>query len=176
MDPWLPLVGVALGGLMSYGLTVLGDRQRHERATIASWREKKLASYAEFLRDAKRVRVMAQRVASGIGLESNAAPLPREDGLRLLAEAETDRTLSFEVVSLLGSVDTVMAGRELNRTVWSLERSVRGVSAGADANTWTEAMERYHRAIDDFNRCARRDLGIGGPYEDRPTEHWPTVP
>lgn len=175
MDPWLPLIGVALGGVMSYGLTMLGDRQRHERATVSSWREKKLASYAEFLRDAKRVRVISQRVASEMGLESNAAPLVREDGLRLLAETETDRTLSFEVVCLLGSAETVLAGRELNRTVWALERSVRGLSSGADASTWADAMERYHRAIDNFNKCARRDLGIGGSYEDRPTEHWPTV-
>jgi hypothetical protein len=175
MELWLPLIGVALGGIMSYGVTALGDRQRNETATLALWREKRLTSYAEFLRDAKRVRVMAQRVASAMGLERNAPPLPREEGLRLLAEAETDRTLIFELVSLLGSAETVMAGRELNRTLWALERSVRGSSSEVDATRWTEAMERHHRAVDTFNRCARRDLGIKGPYQDRPAEDWPVV-
>jgi hypothetical protein len=71
--------------------------------------------------------MLSQRIAASVGLDGRAQPLTREEGLPLLAAAEATRSVSTEMVALLGSGETVSALGELNRAVWRMEWFARGL-------------------------------------------------
>ena len=171
----ITLSAVLLGAFMSYLATTLAERSRHRKALALEWRQRKLESYRQYLVDAKQVRMIAQRIAAGVGLDDQAEPLTRPDGVPLLVEADRTRGVSFEMVTLLGNAHTVLAGRELNRAIWRLEWFARGRLRDDDTSGWHAAMRRYHQAIHTFNASVRHDLGVPGEYAVRRTEGSPRL-
>jgi hypothetical protein len=169
------LVGVVLGAATSYAVTALGERSRYRRSLDAEWRERRFQTYKGYLAEVKRARMLAQRIAAGVGLDDQAEPIDRESGLLLLAEADEARGTSFEAVGLLAGSGTILAGRALNRAVWRLGWFARGRFDDLDRRGWRQSLESYHAAIDFFHDCVRQELDIRGPYLHRETEPSPLI-
>jgi hypothetical protein len=167
IDQFFTLGGVALGATLSYIVTVMSERTRRRWDLNRQWNDKRLEAYAQYAEAIKHKCMLAQRIAVSAGLDVRAQPLDREDGLRLLAEAEALRGVSYEKVVLLGSHDTVGALYELNRASWRLGWFARGQLNDDDRAGWDEAMRAYTKAFDRFHRCARSDLDVPGAYFSR---------
>jgi hypothetical protein len=133
LGPVLAHVGVIIGAGLSYLFTTLGEHRRERWALGREWRERKLQAYGRYLGDVKRMRDLAQRIAAHVGLDDQAFPLPREQGIDQLAEANMARSSSYETVALLGAPDVVEAARELNRAVWRLDWLARGLLDDSDS-------------------------------------------
>lgn len=165
-DQFFTLAGVAVGVVSSYLVSTLTERTRHRWEVASDWRGKKLEAYARYVSDVKHVATLAQRIAAGVGLDDRPQALTRKDGLPLLASAETTRSVSTEMVALLGSEETISALSDLNRAVWRLEWFARGLR-DENREGWEEDMRAYKQAINVFHECARRDLDVPGAYLPR---------
>ncbi|MEV6633209.1 hypothetical protein AB0M54_20915 [Actinoplanes sp. NPDC051470] len=175
LGPVLALIGVVVGGALSFIFAFVGESRRERWALRREWRERKLQAYSGYLADCKRLRDLAQRLAAGVGLDDQAPPLPRSENLEPLAEANMARSASFETVSLVGGKDVVEAGRRLNVALWRLEWFARGFLDDTDTVGWSEAMAGYFAAINDFHRCARCDLAVAGEFSPRTAETSPRI-
>jgi hypothetical protein len=163
------LLAVLLGAVSSYLASTLSERARHRRDVERHWREQRLEAYVDYINDVKQMRVTARRIAAGAGFEINAPALSREEGLPLLAEIESQRSISGERVALMSDEATIMAQRELNRTVWKLEWYARGLLDDTDIDGWNQAERECKAAMHAFHDCVRRTLGVPGrrvPRED----------
>jgi hypothetical protein len=157
------LAGVALGALGSYLVGALGERTRHQRELAMGWEGRKFDSFVTYINDVKAMSVIARRMAVTLGLDDTAPDaLDREEGARLLTDAETRRTVSMEMLRLLADVETISAAQRLNETVWWLEWVARGRKSNVTAEEWREATDRFMAAFDAFHGCARRELGVPG--------------
>ncbi|GAB2806281.1 hypothetical protein GCM10027176_09080 [Actinoallomurus bryophytorum] len=165
------LLGVALGAFSSYLVSFLGERTRYRRDISGHWTERKLESYARYLSDAKYMSTLTRRVAASVGLDDQALALSRDEGLPLLAEAETKRGLSSEVVSLIGGKATVEAHRRVNKALWRMEQLARGLIKGSGREEWVQARREYVNAMNDFHENARLDLIVPGEYTPRDTKY-----
>jgi hypothetical protein len=88
----------------------------------------------------------------------------------LLAEAETRRGLSSEVVTLTGGEAVIEAHRKVNQTLWRMEWFARGLVEDASRENWDRVRREYVNAINNFHECARRDLIVPGEYLPRDHE------
>lgn len=98
-----------------------------------------------------------------------ADPLRPDDGLPLLADAESLRAAEWESVLLVGDAATIATARRWHETIWTIELLVR--EGPVDAEMWTKAHRLASAARDAFYEGARRDLGIEG--ELPPSGEWP---
>ena len=154
------MAGVALGALASYLATALTQRARSQRDLASRW-EGRFDTYASYVSDVKQQGILANRISASLGLHTRVTcPLEPAEGLELLAEAASRRSLSSERAALLAGKDTLEAIRVLNDAVWLLECYARGAVQNADTPTWETAFEAYHQALDAFHRSARAELGI----------------
>jgi hypothetical protein len=171
----LTLVAVLIGALASFLSTSWLNRSQHRSDLDRSWRLTRLESYRNYLRDAKTMRTIAQRMAAGVGLDDQAAPLERAVSSDALAQADADRSAAYEMVALTGSCETLAAAHILNRALWRLDWFARGRLDDNDRPGWQEAMRAYMVAIDAFHEAARRDMGVPGAYRRREPEIPPNV-
>jgi hypothetical protein len=116
----------------------------------------------------KSLTLIANRLCALRGLGSLAQPIPEDEGLTRLAEAETRRGEVWEQVLLLGDPDTIAAARFWHERVWELVLLTRG--RDATAPSWAETMKEMQRARAAFYKSARRNLGVIG---DVPAAPWP---
>lgn len=155
------LIGVLVGAIATFGATFVTDRARWQREQSARWDVRRADVYAEYGFALKNVLYIATRMAAAERPEISASmlndPLPREEGLGLLGDAERDRGVKWESVLLLGSEEVVEAGRRWHQSVFSLQAIARGTS-NAD---WTSAVAEVSRERGRFYEAARRDLGLG---------------
>jgi hypothetical protein len=164
------LSGVAVGALSSYLVTSLNERARSIREVAKRWEARKFETYAAYVSDVKQQVVVANRTSATLGLHYRVtSPLMPEEGLPLLAELATRRTVSSER-ALLASEETLVAIRHLNDATWQMECFARSVIEDATTSGWEQAFRAYHEALDAFHRCARAELGVPGRLVDRPTE------
>lgn len=161
------LLGVAVGAAASFVASTFSERVRYRRELSKQWTDRRLASYARYIEDIKYMSVLSRRIAASAGLEDRAAPLSRQDGLPLLAEAETRRSYSAEMVTLMSSRETVEALRQVNVRTWRLERYARGLLGDEDRDDWIRSSRELHEALDNLHECIRRDLGIPGKLARR---------
>lgn len=173
IGPLLALAGVVVGALLSYLLATLGERRRERWALRREWRERRLQTCVAYVADVKRMRSIAQRMAADVGLDDQAPPLPRNDGLDLLAEANMARGSSFETLALIADRNLVEAARALNRAVWRLEWFARGLLDDTDLEGWRIAVRDYFHAINLFHEHARHELGVMGKASSREGEGSP---
>jgi hypothetical protein len=171
--PLAALAGVVIGAVLSFVFTYFGERRREEWALAREWRERTLEACAAYLADVKLMRDIAQRVAADVGLDDQAPALSRGAGLDSLAEANMARSRSYEAVTLISGAETIIAARELNRVIWRLEWFARGLLDDTDVAGWEEAVHQYHRAMNAFHLCVRRELGISSEFSPRRSEPSP---
>ncbi|WP_200871679.1 hypothetical protein [Actinomadura welshii] len=169
MDQAPALAGVIIGALGSYLTSSLTERARWRRTRTERWDEKKFEIYANYANALKTQIGIGQRIAAHRGLAYTVDPLEPEEGMRLLAQAESRRQAEWEAVLLVGDAETVAAARAWHEGVWNIGLWVRGLKD--DQEGWVAAVQRVSRARDDFYSCARRDLGIAGPPP--PSGPWP---
>jgi hypothetical protein len=158
------LLGVLLGAGLSYLAGWARERAKYRRDLSQRWEERKLDAYVAYISDVKQMRAIARRIA-GDSIPDPGLPiaLSREVGLPLLGEAEARRSVSAEVVALVGGADVISALRTLNQAVWRLEWFARG-KLEDDGTAWQAAEAAYSGAINTFQECARRDLNVPGLY------------
>lgn len=171
------LAGVALGAVASYLATALTERARSRRDLASRWEGRRFDTYAGYVSDVKQQGILANRISASLGLHTRVtSPLEPAEGLGLLAEAASQRSLSSERAALLAGEDTLEAIRVLNDAVWLLECYARGAVRDADTRTWEAAFEAYHQALDAFHRSARTELGAPGHFALRLSDKRPSDP
>lgn len=161
------LLGVMVGAISSYVVSTLGEQARYRREVTSQWTQRRLESYVQYLNDVKYMSIVARRVAAGVGLDDHAPPLSQQEGLPLLAEAETRRSSTGEMVALMSDRETVVSMRKLNQTLWRLEWFARGLLKDEDRQSWKQSVREYDAALENFGGCVRRNLGISGEYLTR---------
>ncbi|MFI6938573.1 hypothetical protein ACIBI4_04825 [Streptomyces sp. NPDC050418] len=158
----LPLVGVAVGAVVSLAVSAINERTRWRRQQSVRWDERRLNAYAEYAHAVKELSSHYKALAIARGLTSGYTPLEETDDLlRELTAAEVRRSALAETLWLLGDVDSNTAAVKLNHALWHLEWLARGVPTAGVA-TWDEAYLEFRQARQDFVQAARTDLGVRG--------------
>jgi hypothetical protein len=166
----ITLLGVLLGAASSYLVGSARERVGYRRDLDQRWSERKLDAYVTYLSDIKQMRIIARRMLRDTMLDPNLPiALTKEEGLPLLAEAEARRSVSAELVLLVGSEEVISALHVLNQAVWRMEWFARGLIDNTDDDAWERAHTEYATAIDSFQECARRDVRVPGSYVPRDT-------
>ena len=166
----ITLAGVAVGALLSFTLSAIGDRARWRRDKAVRWDPQRMTVYAEYGFAVRQmyeiVLAVAMRRGYGRGPSRPVAP----DAETALAEAEAERAARFEAVLLIGNHQTVDAARRWHHAVWHLECFARGRLTGH--TEWDAAMREFGAARAEFYRAARRDLGIADGLPPTTTPAW----
>ncbi|MFE6638069.1 hypothetical protein ACFVFT_24985 [Streptomyces tendae] len=163
------LIGVVIGSLGSYMTQSLTERRRWKRQRDERWDEKRFETYGRYANALKAQLRIAQRIGAGLGFSDVVDPLGRDEGLSLLAEAESNRATEWESVLLVGDAATIAAARSWHEMVWTIELLIR--EGPVDAAMWTKAHRLASAARDAFYVSARGDLGING--SPPPPGQWP---
>lgn len=150
------LLGVLLGALATYGATAVGERSRWRREQLARHEERRLAAYSGYALTVKQEMSVILRLAAARGLPGVLETVEEQEGARLVAEAESDRTAVWESVLLVGSEAAVLAGREWHGAVGVMFRVASGL---AEADQWPEAIRRTSSARRQFYTVVRAEVG-----------------
>ncbi|MCT9082092.1 hypothetical protein [Streptomyces fulvoviolaceus] len=158
----LPLVGVAIGAVVSLAVSAVNERTRWRRQQSVRWDERRLNAYAEYAHTVKELVNRYRGLAVARGLTTGSTQLePTDAVLEELAAAETHRSALAEALWLLGDVESNTAAVKLNHALWHLEWLARGIPTSGNA-TWSEAYLEFRKAREDFLKAARCDLGVRG--------------
>ena len=171
----LTLAGVAMGALAAFATAVATERSRWKREQSVRWDDRRMAAYADYGDAVKKLVHLSYRVLVAQGLPANVDPFPGEEGLQQLAAAELERAARWEAVLLLGSADTITAGRNWHHEAWTLQWMVR--SNSQDVELFKQTYVRADNARFGFYEAARADLGVRGSLpEVKWSEHGPLNP
>ncbi|MEU2257425.1 hypothetical protein ABZ540_30060 [Nocardia xishanensis] len=160
---------MVLGAGSTFAATTLTERAKWRRSQDTRWDDKRLTAYSEYANALKQYVQISYRLAAARGYPAVALPIDIEVGLQALAEAESEKTIKWEGVLLLGSPAAVAAARAWNRAAWELGWAARGHVIEP-----AEYVRRYSemgRRRNEFYECARADLGVRSgelPPGDRP--------
>jgi hypothetical protein len=126
-----------------------------------------MEAYASYGLTVKRLILIANRLSAGRNLGPKAQPLPMDEGLEQLAQAELDRAAAWEQVLLVGDPATIAAARSWHECAWELEHFARGDRTGSQE--WAATYSAANDARAEFYRNARHDLGVAGvpPAQER---------
>ncbi|MBT2488735.1 hypothetical protein J7E96_09395 [Streptomyces sp. ISL-96] len=163
------LIGVVVGSAGSYTAAALIERNRWRRGRAERWDEKRFEIYTGYANTLKTQIRIAQRLGAARGFQTVLDPIDVDEGMRLLADAESKRSAEWEAVLLIGDADTVKAARAWHESVWIYELYARGQRT--DFEGWAQAESQVSAARDEFYACARRDLSVPGPPP--PSGNWP---
>jgi hypothetical protein len=177
MNSWavqlLTLLAVALGALASFVSTRALDRSRWRREEALRWDTKRLEVYGDFASAIQRHINIAWRVCAGIGLPTTSQPLAAEVGLPALATAESELSVQFERILLLGSPDVTLAATNWRHEAWHLDWFARQLRS--DTAEFVKATQDRREARRRFYSAARADLGVASgdiPAEVEETDAW----
>lgn len=158
------LVGVVLGGALSFTVTYISERVNWFRNQMVRWDERRLSAYADYSNSVKDMVALACSIAAGRGQDTGYEPLdPSAENLAKLAEAARRRTVSSETLRLLTDADTMMAALEMTRHASELEGFARGRNQGGTFD-WHRTYARYEAERDKYVTCARKSLGVTGSH------------
>ncbi|MFD9546490.1 hypothetical protein ACFWBG_03840 [Nocardia salmonicida] len=165
----ITVAGVLLGAGATFAGAALTERAKWQRTQSSRWDDRRLVAYSEFAHSLKHFAVVSQRMVVGRGFPQAGQPLSTEEGSQLLAEAESEKTLKWEMVLLLGSPEAVAAARLWNKAVWELSLVAMGRDMSHD--NYLRAYEAAGHKRNAFYECARNDLGVRSgelPFGDGP--------
>lgn len=155
------LIGVFLGGLLSFLSSYFLYRSNQKREEIGRWMTARLDAYTAYVQAVKRVTRTSRAIQSSLDRGETVGNL--EQNIADLALYETDRSLAFERVVLLGSQRTINLAMQVNQAVWDLETPSReGVAVPESERKehsahWLDKMNAFHLS-------ARDDLRVGGTF------------
>lgn len=154
----LTMVGVLVGASAGFTATTLIERAKWRRTQGARWDDKRLAAYTEHATALKSYIALAHRISSTRGYPAAVPPIDIDEGLRLLAAADIERSIKWEAVLLLGSPAAVEAGRRWVHIAWELGDVAKGHAISHQE--YRQCYESVSNCRIDFYSAARADLGI----------------
>lgn len=154
------LLGVLVGGGLSYWAATASERNRRNHERSARLDQARLAAYSEYGYAVKHVNQVALRICAARGFDHAGVPLETEEGISMLAKAETERAEIWERLLLLGSPQAIDRARMWHVSVWKMQGIARGEPA--DKNEWRALFLQIGKQRDLFYDAARLDLGISG--------------
>jgi len=154
----ITLLGVALGALASFVSTRLVDRSRWQREESLRWDSKRLECYIEFSAAIMQYINVGHRMAAGLGLPTAVEPLTADGGVPALASAESDLSLCWARLLILGSSEAIRAAQDWRSEAWQLESFARG--RRNDPAEFVAAEEKRRGARSRFYNAVRADLGV----------------
>ena len=160
------LVGVVIGGLISFLATAYVESQRWKRQLATRWDERRLNALLDFAAAVKRETRLSLRIASSTRPHIRTDPLSAETGKPLLEAAEDERAALFEAVILLADRTTLDRAREWMYSVWEL-REHSGAPPHDGPDTFDEAYRQASARRSDFYAAVRLVFadGDGDPLE-----------
>ncbi len=156
----LTIFGVVLGAGTTFTFTTWAERARWRRTEQAKWDDRRLVAYNEFAHALKQYVLVSMRISAARGFPNAVQPMDIDEGLRALAEADSEKSLKWEIVLLVGSSEAVAAARKWNKAAWELGHVATGTEM-----THEEYVRRYEdmgALRNEFYECARADLGVRG--------------
>ena len=150
------LIGVVIGSLATYVVTMSAERSRWRRRLSVRWDERRLAAYMEYANAVKKVISVATRLAAQRGVFAGGDEAAEVYGIPDLAQAEEQRTIAWEAVLMLGNDEVVVAARHWHNGVFRLQRIA--AEQPSDMN-WRQAVEATSLARRRFYEAAE---GIWG--------------
>lgn len=154
----ITLLGVALGALASFVSTRLVDRGRWQREERLRWDGRRLDCYSEYSAAMMRFINTGFQLAAGRGLPAAVEPLGVRAGLPALAAAESELSIYWAQLLILGSPQVVAAAQEWRTEAWHLESFARGRDSDPAEFEAASAQRRAARAR--FYTAVRADLGV----------------
>ncbi|MET8144354.1 hypothetical protein ABZU32_28945 [Sphaerisporangium sp. NPDC005288] len=154
------LLGVVVGALATLATTRATDRARWKREMEMRWDAQRLEAYMEYGARLKDLSTLAFRATAGKRPGSRNKLIDPALADQLYAEAEANRTRSWERVLLMGDAATVDAARRWRVTIARLHDYAQGVTDDWDG--WEPAVRRVDDARDAYYQAARHSLRVGG--------------
>lgn len=154
----LTLAAVALGALASFISTRVLDRSRWQREEALRWDTKRLEAYSYFASALLNYINIAARISVAHGLPATGQPLDPEVGLPALASAESEVTLQWQNILLLGHPSVIAAAHAWREEAWHLEWFARRLRN--DPAEFSKATQDRRESRNRFYSAARLDLGI----------------
>lgn len=164
----ITLLAVLIGAFGSFASTRYIEREKRRFQRDSRWDERKLEAYISFADAVKEVIQISQRMVANRGL-GTSTPIPLDEGLELLAEAERRQGVQWEAVLLMGNPETIVAASKWRHAAWHLEWFGRGLRDGREE--YEAAAKESGRARRAYYDLARRDLAISS--EPLPELTWP---
>ncbi|MGA5563814.1 hypothetical protein ACPCUV_21940 [Streptomyces platensis] len=152
------LIGVVIGALGSYFVSMRGDQVRFRREQAAQWDERRLTAYADFARALKKSVTLTYRIAAHLGNDPHPHPLSPEEAAPHLAEATDARDPAGEALLMLGTPDVVEKAREWVVVVMEMEAFLRDRTHRPE--TWAAMLQRQRTAREGYYAAVRRDLAL----------------
>ena len=153
LDALLPLLGVVLGGFISFAVNAYGERRRF----LERWDTARFNQYVEYVSAVKASFRHARAVAEGRGSAAESS-----SDLSLMESEEHRRSIAFETLMMLGGPAVREAGHAVNRELWALHAIAR---AERPQDDFPEAP--LFERIDDFHAAVRDELAV----QARTTRH-----
>jgi hypothetical protein len=101
---------------------------------------------------------VGHRMAAGLGLPSAVEPLTIDAGVSELASAESDLSLCWARLLILGSSEAIRAAQDWRSEAWQLESFARGRRNDPAEFVLAEQTRRVARSR--FYKAVRADLGV----------------
>ncbi|UGT41145.1 hypothetical protein LTV02_35225 [Nocardia yamanashiensis] len=161
MSQYLPLIGVLVGGLLTFAGGFVAELVRWNRTQAVRWDERRQTAYADYASAVKAETILYLKIANAKGVfpaqNPGIADLPAL--LPLLTEAEHTRTERFAIVQLIGAAQVVDAAREWQSSVWRLGAILAPEFSGGRLH-FEELYDAATTARFEFYLKARVDLGV----------------
>lgn len=152
----LPLAGVAVGAVLSWGTGSLSERSRFRRERRSRLQDARVAAYADFSAAAKETMSILFRVAASRGLDAQTESMSLDDARPLLAAAYHGREAAFERVRLIGDDAVWQAARRWVNEVYAMRRAVDDPDLTAEA--WDTLVAEANAGRSEFHSVARREI------------------
>ncbi|WP_253808223.1 hypothetical protein [Nocardia amikacinitolerans] len=118
VQPLVTLAGVLLGAAATFTATAVAERAKWRRSQDALWDDRRLTAYGEYANALKEYVQLVYRLSATRGYPATAQPIDLEEGLAALATVDSERTVKWEAVLLLGSPRAVAAARSWHEAAW----------------------------------------------------------
>jgi hypothetical protein len=152
------MIPALIGVLVGAGAAGLTDMVRWKRSQAVRWDERRVAAYAEYARAIKRIHMTALGMLS----PHRAERINREDGLAMLAQADSQRTEAWEGVLLLADRETTDAAFQWQEIVRNEAEFARNRPDDGESDDWKAAVRNADEARDSFYVAARKSVNVGG--------------
>lgn len=152
----LPLAGVAVGAILSWGAGALSERSRFRRDRRSRLQDDRIAAYADFSAAAKESMSILFRVAASRGLDAQTESMSLQDALPLLADAYHRREAAFERVRLIGDDAVWQAARRWVAGIYEMRAAVDNPDLTADG--WNKLVGEANAGRSEFHMVARREI------------------
>jgi hypothetical protein len=162
-DPsvWFALVGVMVGGLLSFATTSFIEWTRWKRDYNSRWDSQTLDAYINYSVTMKTMGYIAMSVACKLGWSSGIG-IPVEEGRTLLREAEIDRANAVERLWVLAPKNILEASGRLNSCLWKLKVLVSEPDE-KNAEQWNASWIEFQAARMNFYNVVRAAIALKDP-------------